>query len=97
MADTVLVGSMKSMVENFLITASNNIICKYKKSLDWRNVFVNAGKFFIDYEQYPGQIFNDLESVLSQKNMIEVANNLKGKDGYELKDKLLNEFLKLIY
>lgn len=81
---------------NLLPKAGENAIKRAKASHDWKRAFVNSGKFFIEHEKYAEPIFNDLAEILSKENMTELSKKLKNESGYDLKDNLHKEIMKLL-
>ena len=79
-----------------LVSAGSNIVRKLKSTQDWKKVFVDTGKFFIEHEKYAEQIFDDIAEVLSKENMLELAKALKNEDGYDIKAHLLDKLMKLM-
>ncbi|MCI8661647.1 MAG: hypothetical protein HFG54_15630 [Lachnospiraceae bacterium] len=79
-----------------LVSAGSNIVEKLKSTQDWKKVFVDTGKFFIEHEKYAEQIFDDIAEVLSKENMLELAKALKNEDGYDIKVHLLDKLMKLM-
>ena len=79
------------------ISDSNSaLLKKLKASKDIKQLFINTGKFFVDYENNADQLFDDMAKVLSKENMTKLANELKDESGYKLKDKLLNSLMAIM-
>lgn len=79
-----------------LVSAGNNIVEKLKSTRDWKKVFADTGKFFIEHEKYAEQIFDDIAEVLSRENMLDLAKALKNEDGYDIKAHLLDKLMELM-
>lgn len=87
-------GSTEAM--NIFASAGKSWIKKYKKSYQWKKVITKSGDFFIKNEHDSSLFFDDLESILSKENLTNIANDLKNEDGYNLKSKLFDEFMRLM-
>ena len=72
---------------SLLVTAGKSLINTHKSASDWKKIFVNTGKFFIENEQNADVFFDDLANILSEENMTHIANESKNVNGYYLKDK----------
>ncbi|MDU5913702.1 MAG: hypothetical protein E6Z21_05420 [Anaerococcus vaginalis] len=81
---------------NVLASAGKSWIKKYKKSYKWKKIITESGDFFIKNEHDSSLFFDDLESILSKENLTNIANDLKNEDGYNLKSKLFDEFMRLM-
>ena len=83
-------------VQNVLTLAGESAVKKFRKSQAWKKLIVDTGEFFIKNEQEENLFFKDLELVLSRKNLTQIAEELKSEEGYELKHRLHNSFMKLM-
>lgn len=96
----LLLGALCSLgvaeVQNIITLAGELVVKKYKTSHNWKKLFVGTGQFFIKNEGEEEQFFEDLEHVLSKKNLSQLATELKNQDGYDLKSDLYNSFMKLM-
>lgn len=94
---TALLGELAAgEAADLVVAAGESVVSKIKIERDWKKVFVDTGKFFIEHEQYADQIFEDLAEILSKENMTKLANELKSETGYGLKDRLLNLLMNLM-
>lgn len=96
----LLLGAIASLgtaeAQNVLTSAGERAIKNYKESHTWKKLIVGTGEFFIKNEQEESLFFDDLELVLSKKNLSKVAKDLKIEDGYDLKHKLYKSFMQLM-
>ena len=75
------------------LSSSESLLKKGKTAKDIKQLFINTGEFFVDYENDADKLFDDMANVLSKKNMTKLANELKDEPGYKLKDRLLNSLM----
>ena len=93
MAATELVtGKLADLV----ISSTSSCINKKVSVMKWRQLLVNTGKFFCDHEKNADQIFDDLATALSEKNMAKLATELASDSGYEVGEKLYNYLVSLL-
>lgn len=88
--ETALVELAKAGGTELFISSSESLLKKVKTAKDIKQLFINTGEFFVDYENDADQLFDDMANVLSKENMTKLANELKDEPGYKLKDRLLN-------
>ena len=81
---------------SLFVTAGKNLINTHKSAFEWKKIFVDTGKFFIENEQNADVFFDDLANILSKKNMTHIASDLKDVNGYQLKEKLWNSMMELM-
>lgn len=94
---TALLGELVTgEAADLVVAAGESVVSKIRIERDWKKVFVDTGKFFIEHEQYADQIFEDLAEILSKENMTRLANELKSQTGYGLKDRLLTLLMNLM-
>lgn len=79
------------------IDATGIVAKRAKSSHDWKKLFVNAGKLFIDNEENADQIFDDLSEALSSQNMETFAKKMKSETGYELRTKMIDYLLEQLH
>ncbi len=91
--ETALVELAKAGGTELFLSSSESLLKKVKTAKDIKQLFINTGKFFVDYENDADQLFDDMANVLSKKNMTKLANELKDEPGYKLKDRLLNSLM----
>lgn len=93
MAATELVtGKLADLV----ISSASSCINKKVSVMKWRQLLVNTGKFFCDHEKNADQIFDDLATALSEKNIAKLATELASDSGYEVGEKLYNYLVSLL-
>lgn len=98
-------GRMNTMVTelalgeltDLVVDAAGKVLNISKSDYEWKKIFVNAGKFFADYENDADAIFDDLATALSPSNMKLFADSLKSENGYELRDKLFLYIVNLLH
>lgn len=93
MLPELAVGELTDLV----VSAAGRVINKTNSVHSWKQLFVNCGKFFCEYEKNADQIFDDLSVALSSQNMAKLAAELDSENGYEIKDKLFNYILSLLH
>ena len=86
--ETALVELAKAGGTELFISSSESLLKKVKTAKDIKQLFINTGEFFVDYENDADQLFDDMANVLSKENMTKLANELKDEPGYKLKDRL---------
>lgn len=91
--ETALVELAKAGGTELFISSSESLLKKVKTAKDIKQLFINTGEFFVDYENDADQLFDDMANVLSKENMTKLANELKDEPGYKLKDRLLNSLM----
>lgn len=91
--ETALVELAKAGGTELFISSSESLLKKVKIAKDIKQLFINTGEFFVDYENDADQLFDDMANVLSKENMTKLANELKDEPGYKLKDRLLNSLM----
>lgn len=79
------------------VRAMETVVSRSKSGHDWKKLFVDTGKIFVEYEKNADQIFDDLAKALSSQNMKELAEKLKAENGYELKQKVFDYILRLLH
>lgn len=78
------------------VDAAIMVIKKQKSNQEWKQVFINSGRMFIENEAEADRIFDDLADALSSENMAAFAAELKSENGYDLKEKLSGYILRLL-
>lgn len=73
-----------------------NQIKEYKTKEEWKALFVDTGEFLVQNFEKADQLFDDMAIVMSKTNMIELANSVKGTNGFELKTILMKKIEKLM-
>ena len=96
MIETELVELTKAGGTELFLSLGESLLKKVKTSKDIKQLFINTGEFFVDYENHDDQLFDDMAIVLSKENMTKLANELKDEPGYKLKDRLLNSLMGLM-
>lgn len=91
--ETALVELAKAGGTELFLSSSESLLKKVKTAKDIKQLFINTGEFFVDYENDADQLFDDMANVLSKENMTKLANELKDEPGYKLKDRLLNSLM----
>ena len=91
--ETALVELAKAGGTELFISSSESLLKKVKTAKDIKQLFINTGEFFVDYENDADQLFDDMANVLSKENMTKLANELKDEPGYKLKDRILNSLM----
>ena len=91
--ETALGELAKAGGMELFLSSSESLLKKVKASKDIKQLFINTGEFFVDYENHADQLFDDMAIVLSKENMTKLANELKDEPGYKLKDRLLNSLM----
>lgn len=91
--ETALVELAKAGGTELFLSSSESLLKKVKTAKDIKQLFINTGEFFGDYENDADQLFDDMANVLSKENMTKLANELKDEPGYKLKDRLLNSLM----
>ena len=91
--ETALVELAKAGGTELFLSSSESLLKKVKTAKDIKQLFINTGEFFVDYENDADKLFDDMANVLSKKNMTKLANELKDEPGYKLKDRLLNSLM----
>lgn len=84
-----------AVAETALINASESISKKLKTSRDWKKVFVETGKFFVENEIYAEAYIDNLAEILSKANMTELARLVQNESGYTWKELLYTELMLL--
>ena len=79
--ETALVELAKAGGTELFLSSSESLLKKVKTAKDIKQLFINTGEFFVDYENDADQLFDDMANVLSKENMTKLANELK--DGLE--------------
>ena len=59
---------------DLMVAAGENVVSRIKDERDRKKMLVDTGKFFVEHDQYAGQIFEDLAEILSKANMTRIAN-----------------------
>ena len=80
---------------DFFMQSGADIVAKTKSAKEWKNLFVETGQHFIEFENNADQFFDDLANVLSEKNMEALAADLKDEPGYNIEQKLNSRLLKM--
>ena len=93
MIETALVELAKAGGTELFLSLGESLLKKVKTSKNIKQLFINTGEFFVDYENHDDQLFDDMAIVLSKENMTKLANELKDEPGYKLKDRLLNSLM----
>lgn len=93
MIEAALAELAKAGGTELFLSSGEHLLEKVKKAKDIKQLFINTGEFFLDYENNAEQLFDDMANVLSKQNMIKLTSELKDEPGYKLKDKLLNSLM----
>ena len=92
--ETALVELAKAGGTELFLSSSESLLKKVKTAKDIKQLFINTGEIFVDYENDADQLFDDMANVLSKENMTKLANELKDEPGYKLKDiKLFDDII----
>ena len=79
-----------------MAAAGQSALKNMKSAHDWKKIFVDTGKFFIENEKTAAQFSDDLSLVLAKENMAQLAKDLQKTDGYELKKRLYRTLMRLM-
>lgn len=63
--ETALVELAKAGGTELFLSSSESLLKKVKTAKDIKQLFINTGKFFVDYENDADQLFDDMANVLS--------------------------------
>ena len=96
----LLLGAITALgsteAQNLLTLAGERTVKNFKESHAWKKLIVGTGEFFVKNEQEENSFFEDLELVLSEENLAQIAKNLKSEDGYDLKHQLYKSLMQLM-
>ena len=92
MITELALGEITDLVVNAVGTVANETY----SACEWKQLFIDTGKFFCEYEKEADQIFDDLAVALSPGNMKAFAETIKADNGYELREKLSDYVLRLL-
>lgn len=93
--DTILsLGPQKAL--SAIISAGSKLVSQLRKSYTWKKFFVDTTQRFIIDEKEESEFREDLIRVLSKKNLTEIAKDLKKENGYVLKQRLYEDFMKVM-
>lgn len=82
--------------KGLIVSAVKGIAIKFKSDRDWKKLFVDSGKKFIDSEEVAGRFFDELSDILSKKSMKELARELRNDPGYGIEEKALGFLVRLM-
>jgi len=82
--------------KEIFLKATERFHNNFKSKEEWKKLFVDTGKFFIEHENNAESLFDDLAIVLSKENMEKLAREFEKDSGYELKERLLNSLIRLM-
>lgn len=94
--ETTLIELAKAGGTDIFLSSGANLLRKVKKTKDIKKLFIGTGEFFLGYENNGAALFDDMANVLSNENMVKLANELKEEPGYNLRDKLTNSLLHIM-
>lgn len=96
MIETLLEELAAAGSTEIVLAAGEHLVEKIKSGHDIKQLLVDTGEFFIDFEPQAEQLFQDMTLVLSRENMIRLANEIKDDSGYTLKKRLLDSLIELM-
>ena len=79
-----------------LISTAKNLFEDKKKRSEWRRLMKETGGYIKTFENDNSSFFKDLELVLSEENLKKISEDTSVNNGYELKDKLHQSFMKVM-
>ena len=85
----VLSGAVQDECSNLIVSVGKNLISKAKTAHDWKKLFIDSGKTFLENETDAESFLDNLSDILSKTNMKELANQLKKDSGYRIEDTVL--------
>lgn len=85
----VLSNAVQDECSNLIISVGKNLISKAKTAHDWKKLFIDSGKAFLENETEAESYLDNLSNVLSKANMKELAKRLKKDSGYSIEDTVL--------
>ena len=78
--ETALVELAKAGGTELFISSSESLLKKVKTAKDIKQLFINTGEFFVDYENDADQLFDDMANVLSshyRSNALKIEINVQ--------------------
>lgn len=79
-----------------LISTTKKLFGDKKKRSEWRKLIQETGGYIKKFENDNSPFFRDLELVLSEDNLKKISEDTSVNNGYELKDKLYQSFMKVM-
>ena len=75
--ETTLIELAKAGGTDIFLSSGANLLRKVKKTKDIKKLFIGTGEFFLGYENNGAALFDDMANVLSNENMVKLANVLR--------------------
>ena len=69
MIETALVELAKAGGTELFLSLGESLLKKVKTSKDIKQLFINTGEFFVDYENHDDKLFDDMAIVLSKDSI----------------------------
>jgi len=82
--------------KEIIVSVVTGIAKRIKNDIDWKKLFVDSGKRFIDSEEKAGHFIDELSDILSKKSLKDLAKELRSDSGYGIEEKALEYLVRLM-